>query len=91
MTDEILNKLGDQIDQTIETIEFMRLEIEELKEANRKLEEKNQTLEADYSELKSKHSSWEQNLSVMLDKLDRSSSKSNNIESTIKQEEPEYA
>lgn len=90
MTDEILNRLGDQIDQTIEAIEFMRLEIEELRDANKTLEEKNQSLESDFAILKSKHNSWEQNLSVMLDKLDRSSSKSNTVEK-VRQEEPEFA
>lgn len=63
MSSELLEKLEGKIDSTIETIELLRLQIEEL-------EERNTILHTENAELKSKYTTWENNLSSMLQKLD---------------------
>ncbi len=63
MSNELLQKLEDKIDNALETIELLRLQNEELEEKYGKLLNENNTL-------KNKHAAWEQNLSNMLEKLD---------------------
>ena len=63
MSNEILAKLEGKIDNALETIELLRLQIEEL-------DEKNKTLQQENFMLKDKHNSWEKNLTLMLSKLD---------------------
>lgn len=58
----LLEELDRRVDNTIETIELLRLQIDELEEKYNKLTGENDAL-------KGKQSSWEQNLSVMLQKL----------------------
>lgn len=63
MSNELLQKLEDKIDNALETIELLRLQ-------NDELEEKYARLLNDNNTLKNKHSAWEQNLTTMLEKLD---------------------
>jgi len=84
MSNELLQRLEDKIDNAIETIELLRLQTEEL-------EDKNARLMQDYSSLKSKQAAWEQNLTNMLEKLDAIESKDYKAkqysETTIEREE----
>lgn len=68
MSSELLFKLEEKIDNAIETIELLRLEMKEAEERNNALMKENATL-------KSKQSTWEQNLGMMLQKLDAVDSK----------------
>lgn len=63
MSTELLQKLEDKIDSAIDTIEILRLQNEEL-------EEKYSRLMSENTMLKEKQTTWEKNLSVMLEKLD---------------------
>ena len=62
MSNELLQKLERKIENAVETIELLKLQIEEL-------EEKNATLANENNNLKDKQISWEKNLNTMLDKL----------------------
>ena len=62
MSNQLLEQLEAKIDETVETIEILRLQIEELEEKNTKLQDENQVL-------KDKHLAWEQTLNSMLSKL----------------------
>jgi cell division protein ZapB len=63
MATTILEKLEEKIDISIETIELLRLQLEEAEEKIANLEEKNFIL-------KNRQTEWEQNLSQMLQKLE---------------------
>ena len=63
MSSELLQKLEEKVDTTIETIELLRLQIEELEDRKEKLIGEN-------TKLKEKQDTWEKNLNSMLDKLD---------------------
>jgi len=63
MSVELLQKLGKKIDNAIETIELLRLQVEELEEKKTKLHD-------EHVALINKHKAWEQNLTMMLDKLE---------------------
>jgi cell division protein ZapB len=63
MTIEILQRLEDKIDNALETIELLRLQLEDVENKREKLIAENQVLQ-------NKHASWEQNLVTMLEKLD---------------------
>jgi cell division protein ZapB len=62
MSSQLLEQLESKIDDTIETIEILRLQIEELEEKNIKLQDENNVL-------KDKHTAWEKTLNAMLSKL----------------------
>ena len=62
MSSQLLEQLEAKIDETVETIEIMRLQIEELEEKNIKLQDDNNVL-------KDKHEVWERTLHSMLNKL----------------------
>ena len=62
MSNELLQKLEHKIENAIESIELLKLQIEELEEKNSKLANEN-------SSLKNKQATWEKNLNSMLDKL----------------------
>ena len=66
MSNHLLVKLEDKIDDVIETLEILRLQIEEL-------EEKNATLEGENGSLKNRQIHWEQSLAALLGKLEGSS------------------
>jgi cell division protein ZapB len=63
MATTLLEKLEEKIDISIETIELLRLQVEEAEEKIIKLEEKNHLL-------KNRQTEWEQNLAQMLQKLE---------------------
>ncbi len=63
MSNELLAKLEDKINNALETIELLNLQNEELEEKYSKLLNEN-------TALKNKHAAWEQNLTNMLEKLD---------------------
>ncbi len=63
MSNELLQKLEDKIDNVLETIELLRMQHEELEDKYEKLLNEN-TL------IKNKQATWEQNLTNMLEKLD---------------------
>lgn len=62
MSSQLLEQLEAKIDETVETIEILRLQIEELEEKNIKLQDDNNVL-------KDKHEAWERTLHSMLNKL----------------------
>jgi cell division protein ZapB len=62
MSNELLQKLERKIENAIESIELLKLQIEELEEKNSKLANENLSL-------KNKQATWEKNLNSMLDKL----------------------
>lgn len=68
MSSELLFKLEEKIDNAVETVELLRLQVEEL-------EDRNQSLIDENAALKNKQTTWEQNLSLMLQKLDSVNSK----------------
>lgn len=63
MSNELLQRLEDKIDNALETIELLRLQSEEL-------EDKYSKILLENTALKNKQSAWEQNLTNMLEKLD---------------------
>jgi len=63
MSDHLLLKLENKIDDVIETLEILRLQMEDL-------EEKNSLLEKENSTLKKRQVHWEQSLNALLGKLD---------------------
>jgi len=63
MANEILQRLEDRIDNAVETIELLRLQLEDA-------ESKREKLIAENLILQNKNASWEQNLVTMLEKLD---------------------
>ena len=62
MSNELLQKLEHKIENAVESIELLKLQLEEL-------EEKNSSLANENLSLKNKQASWEKNLTSMLDKL----------------------
>lgn len=62
MATELLHKLEHKIEHAVESIELLKLQLEELEENNSSLTEENLAL-------KTKQASWEKNLTAMLDKL----------------------
>ena len=62
MSNELLQKLERKIENAVESIELLKLQVEELEEQNTKLASEN-------SSLKSKQAGWEKNLTYMLEKL----------------------
>lgn len=62
MSSQLLQQLESKVNQTVETIELLRLQVEEL-------EEKNLRLQDDNNVLKDKHEVWEKTLHTMLNKL----------------------
>ncbi len=73
MSSQLLEQLEAKVDETVETIEIMRLQIEELEEKNIKLQDDNNVL-------KDKHEVWEKTLYSMLKKL-------NNVEHAVQDNE----
>lgn len=67
MSNELLQKLESKIQNAVETIELLKMQIEELEEKNVKIMNEN-------ASLRNKQASWEKNLNVMLDKLSSVSS-----------------
>ena len=63
MSNRLLEQLEKRIDDIIETMDLLRLQVEEL-------EEKNSLLHNENHALKSRQSQWEQNLNALLNKLD---------------------
>jgi cell division protein ZapB len=63
ITIEILQRLEDRIDNAVETIELLRLQLEDA-------ENKREKLIAENLALQNKNASWEKNLITMLEKLD---------------------
>ncbi len=64
MSHPLLEKLAIKLDDVLETIDLLRLQVEELEAKNKGLYEEN-TL------LKSRQSQWEQSLNTLLNKLDK--------------------
>lgn len=80
MSNELLQKLEDKIDNAIESIELLRLQIEEL-------EDQNSRAQAENAALKTKQAAWEQNLATMLEKLDAIEPKALRQTTSVEQEE----
>jgi cell division protein ZapB len=72
MSNRLLEQLEKRIDDIIETIDLLRLQVEEL-------EEKNVLLHNENHALKSRQSQWEQGLNTLLNKLDDVSTDSDKI------------
>lgn len=62
MSSQLLQELEAKVLQAVETIELLRLQVEEL-------EQKNARLQDDNNVLKDKHEVWEKTLHTMLNKL----------------------
>jgi len=62
MSSQLLQELEAKVMQAVETIELLRLQVEEL-------EQKNSRLQDDNNVLKDKHEVWEKTLHTMLNKL----------------------
>jgi cell division protein ZapB len=73
MSNQIFVELEAKIDQALETLELLRLQIEES-------EEKNQILQADNLALKNKQGQWEHSLTSLLRKLETSDLSSGSLE-----------
>lgn len=73
MSSQLLQQLESKVNQTVETIELLRLQVEEL-------EEKNLRLQDDNNVLKDKHEVWEKTLHTMLNKL-------SDVDSTVQDNE----
>jgi len=73
MSNHLLEKLEEKIDNVIETIEMLRIEIEDL-------ELKNKTLIEENTGLKGRQSQWEQGLNKLLNKLDNNLSEGSQSE-----------
>lgn len=78
MSSDILQKLETKIDNAIETIELLRLQIEEL-------ESKNEKLILENSSIKERQAAWGENLNIMLNKLDSIDSETTIERDTTKQ------
>lgn len=63
MSNELLHRLEQKVDNAVETIELLRIQVEELEEAKKNLEQER-------ASLKDTQQAWEQNLNLMLDKLE---------------------
>lgn len=63
MSESIFHKLESKVDAALETIELLRLQLEEL-------EEHNKTLLLDNTTLKGNQLEWEQDLAALLHKLE---------------------
>ncbi len=63
MSNQLLEQLEVKIDDIIETVEILRLQVEEL-------ESKNEGLQAENMSLKNRQAHWEKGLSSLLNKLD---------------------
>lgn len=75
MSNPIFQKLEEKIDLAMETIELLRLQLEEF-------DEKNQTLQAENTSLKTRQSQWENSLSSLLRKLEGADLTSGSLETT---------
>lgn len=62
MSSQLLQELEAKVMQAVETIELLRLQVEELEQKNAKLQDDNNVL-------KDKHEVWEKTLHTMLNKL----------------------
>lgn len=83
MSSRLLEQLEKKIDDTLETMQMLRLQLEEL-------EQKNSTLEEENRHLSTRHSQWEDGLHTLLNKLDdehQQSAPSSTSEESFEQEE----
>lgn len=62
MSSHLFHKLEEKVQQAIETIELLRLQLEES-------ETRNSNLQAEVNEFKNRQREWEQSLSTLLQKL----------------------
>lgn len=69
MVNELIQSLEKKIDKTIETIELLRMQIEDLEEQNCACADLNTKLQADNEALKASNISWERNINNLLNKL----------------------
>lgn len=76
MDHDLLKKLEQKIETAIESIELLKLQIEELEEQKGKLACENLAL-------KEKQTTWEQNLLAMIEKLSTASELDQNPKKTI--------
>ncbi|RKF13126.1 cell division protein ZapB [Alginatibacterium sediminis] len=63
MSFEVLEKLESKIHNAVESIELLRMEIDELKEQNSQLADEN-------GQLKQSQQAWQERLSALLGKMD---------------------
>lgn len=64
MSNELIQKLDEKIDAALETIEILRLQLEESENKNKILSTENETL-------KENKTTWENNINNLLNKLNR--------------------
>lgn len=77
MSLEILDQLEEKIKQAVETIQYLQLEIEDLREKNQQAEQSysnltnaNEQLRTENEQLKNEHQNWQERLRSLLGKID---------------------
>ena len=70
MSNELIKNLEVKIDNAIETIELLRLQVEELEEKNNELIAKTSLLQQENSSLTNCNEDWQKNVNNLLNKLD---------------------
>lgn len=72
MTFELLEKLESKINQAVESIELLKMEIEEQKEEKIHLIAKSEELQAENNRLNEEHQQWQARLSALVGKIEQS-------------------
>ncbi len=70
MSLSIIDQLEAKIKQTVETIQLLQLEVEELKEKNERAVQESETLRQDYEQLKSEQQGFQDRLRSLLGQID---------------------
>lgn len=70
MSHEILDQLESKIRQAVETIQYLQLEVEELKEQNNQAQQANNALRGENDQLKAEQANWQERLRSLLGQID---------------------
>tara|TARA_R110001583_G_scaffold6618_2_gene33532 strand:+ start:5796 stop:6026 length:231 start_codon:yes stop_codon:yes gene_type:complete len=70
MTLELLEKLESKIQNAVDTISLLQMEVEELREANKGLSEKAESLASANTQLTEEHQQWQSRLSTLVGKIE---------------------
>jgi len=71
MTFELLDKLENKINQAVETVALLQMEIDELKEDKVNLAAKTEQLQSENERLNAEHKQWQERLSALLGKINK--------------------
>ena len=70
MSFEVLDQLENKIKQTVETIQLLQLEVEELKEKNGRSQQENDALRSENEQLRSEHQNIQERLRSIIGMTD---------------------